>query len=70
MAFEATSIRKPERSTPFRILNWKRARVPPVLTTFAGKFVVTFTITVNSTIAATAKIGCQVDANLDDITRG
>jgi hypothetical protein len=44
--------------------------LPPVLTTFAGKFVVTFTITVNSTIAATSKIGCQVDASLDDVTVG
>jgi hypothetical protein len=44
--------------------------VPLALTTFAGKFVVTFTITVNSTIAATAKIGCQVDASLDDVAVG
>jgi len=44
--------------------------VPPALTTFTGKFVVTFTITVNSTIAATTKIGCEVDAGLDDLSTG
>jgi hypothetical protein len=44
--------------------------LPPVLTTFTGKFVVTFTITVNSVIASTTKIGCQVDASLDDIAVG
>ncbi len=43
---------------------------PPALTTFTGKIVVTFTITVSSTIAATTKIGCQVDASLDDVTVG
>jgi hypothetical protein len=43
---------------------------PPALTTFTGKFVVTFTITVSSTIASTTKIGCQVEASLDDVTVG
>jgi len=44
--------------------------VAPVLTTFAGKIVVTFTITVSSTITSTTKIGCQIDASLDDVTVG
>jgi hypothetical protein len=44
--------------------------VPPAVSTFTGKFVVTFTITVSSTVAATAKIGCQVAASLDDVTVG
>jgi len=43
---------------------------PPALTTFTGKFVVTFTITVSSTIASTTKIGCQFDASLDDVSVG
>ena len=43
---------------------------PVTLTTFAGKIVVTFTITVSSTIAATAKIGCQVDASVEDAGTG
>ncbi len=43
------------------------AAEPPATTTFTGSIVVTFTITVNSTIAATTKIGCEVDASLDDI---
>ena len=42
----------------------------PVLTAYSGKIVVTFTITVDSTIAATAKIGCEVDASLEDIGSG
>jgi hypothetical protein len=42
----------------------------PALTVFAGKIVTTFTITVDSTIAATAKIGCEVDAGLEDAGSG
>jgi hypothetical protein len=34
--------------------------------TVGGKFVVNFTITVDSTIASTGKIGCSVDATLGD----
>lgn len=42
----------------------------PALTTFGGKFVATFTITVSSTIASTAKIGCEVSAVLSDAGSG
>lgn len=35
-------------------------------TTFTGKIVVNFTITIDSTIASTNKIGCQVEASLED----
>jgi len=42
----------------------------PALTSFSGKIVTTFTITVDSTIAATAKIGCEVDASVEDIGSG
>ena len=38
------------------------------VTTFGGKFVVNFTITVDSTIASTTKIGCNVNADLADST--
>lgn len=41
------------------------ADVPPP-TTFGGKFVFNFTITVSSTLASTAKIGCEVTASLED----
>jgi hypothetical protein len=37
------------------------------LTTFSGKIVVNFTITVSSTIASTNKIACSVSAFLSDI---
>ena len=43
---------------------------PLVTTTFTGKIVVTFTITVNSTIAATTKIGCELDADTEDAGTG
>jgi hypothetical protein len=36
------------------------------ITTVGGKFVVNFTITVDSTIASTNKIGCNVSASLAD----
>lgn len=39
-----------------------------VVTTVGGKFVVNFTITVDSTIASTTKIGCNVEATLADST--
>jgi hypothetical protein len=39
-----------------------------VVTTVGGKFVVNFTITVDSTIASTTKIGCNVEASLADGT--
>lgn len=42
------------------------ADVPPP-TTFGGKFVFNFTITVSSTLASTAKIGCQATASLEDV---
>jgi len=38
----------------------------PATVTFTGKIVVNFTITVDSTIAATTKIGCNVSADVDD----
>ena len=43
---------------------------PPVTTTFTGKIVVTFTITVSSTIAATTKIGCSLDTDVEDVGTG
>lgn len=43
---------------------------PLAATTVAGKIVVNFTITVDSTIAATTKIGCDVEADVDDATAG
>lgn len=39
---------------------------PPAATTFGGKIVVNFTITVSSAIASTNKIGCNVGAALED----
>jgi len=39
---------------------------PIATTTFTGKIVVNFTITIDSAIASTNKIGCQVDAALED----
>lgn len=44
----------------------QEAEVPPP-TTFGGKFVFNFTITVSSTLASTAKIGCQATASLEDV---
>jgi hypothetical protein len=41
---------------------------PPVLTTYAGKLVFNFTITVNATIAAAAKITCQASASVLDVS--
>ena len=38
----------------------------PAATTFTGKIVVNFTITVSSAIASTNKIGCNVGASLED----
>jgi hypothetical protein len=43
---------------------------PPATTTFTGKIVVTFTITVSSTIASTTKIGCALDADVEDLGTG
>lgn len=43
---------------------------PPAVTTFGGKIVVNFTITVDSTIASTNKIGCNVSADLEDASTG
>jgi hypothetical protein len=43
---------------------------PATTTTISGKIVVNFTITVDSTIAATTKIGCNVDADVDDAAAG
>jgi uncharacterized Zn-finger protein len=42
----------------------------PALTTFGGKLVFKFTITVDSAIAAAAKIGCSASANLVDAASG
>ena len=39
---------------------------PPATTTFAGKFVFNFTITVDSTITSTGLIGCNAGASLTD----
>jgi len=44
------------------------AAAAPATTTVTGKFVVNFTITVDSTIASTNKIACNVTASLDDIS--
>ena len=46
------------------------AAEPLATTTFAGKIVVTFTITVNSVIAATTKISCELDADVEDAGTG
>lgn len=43
---------------------------PPALTTFAGKFVATFTITVDSTISSTTKLACIFSASLVDTSTG
>lgn len=44
---------------------------PPVtLTTFAGKFVANFTITVSSTIASTTKLSCTLNAQVLDTATG
>ena len=43
---------------------------PPTVTTFTGKFVFKFTITVDATIAATAKIACSASAAVDDNLTG
>ena len=43
------------------------AAAAATLTTFTGKIVVNFTITVDSTIASTNKLACSVTATLDDI---
>lgn len=39
----------------------------PATSTFAGKFVFNFTITINSTISTTAKIACAANATLEDV---
>jgi hypothetical protein len=44
--------------------------VPPALTTFSGKFVANFTITVTSTIASTTKLACTFSASLLDTATG
>lgn len=44
--------------------------VAPALTTFGGKFVANFTITVNSTIASTTKLACIFSASLVDASTG
>ncbi|HEY6372114.1 MAG TPA: hypothetical protein VIX37_16175 [Candidatus Sulfotelmatobacter sp.] len=41
---------------------------PPALTTFGGKFVVNFTVTVSSAISTSAKIACAVAASLEDVS--
>ncbi len=46
------------------------AAEPAAVTTVAGRIVVNFTITVDSTIAATTKIGCALEADVDDATAG
>jgi hypothetical protein len=43
---------------------------PAALTTFAGKFVFKFTITVNATIASAAKIACAASIGTDDNLTG
>jgi hypothetical protein len=44
--------------------------VPPPATTFSGKFVFNFTITVDATIASTAKIECLATALVEDNVTG
>jgi len=41
---------------------------PPATSTFGGKLVFNFTITVSSTIASSLKIACAATASLEDIT--
>ena len=43
---------------------------PPATTTFTGKFVVNFTITVSSAIASTREIACVAGASLLDVGTG
>lgn len=43
---------------------------PPPTSTVTGKIVANFTITVDSTIASTAKIGCNISASVLDVTTG
>ena len=40
----------------------------PATTTFGGKFVFNFTITVSSTLATTDKIACSATASLEDVS--
>lgn len=40
---------------------------PVATTTFTGKIVANFTITIDSTVLSTNEIGCQVSADLEDI---
>jgi hypothetical protein len=47
-------------------LGLKDAAAPPATATYTGRIVVSFTITVDSTIASTTKIGCNVNADVDD----
>lgn len=39
---------------------------PPATSTFGGKFVFNFTITISSSLSTTAKIGCLASATLED----
>ena len=55
----------------FRVLPHATAdAVPPPTTNFSGKFVFNFTITVDASIAATAKIECVATAFLEDNLTG
>lgn len=52
----------------FHLLPALQDAEPPATTTVTGKIVANFTITVDSTIASTAKIGCNVAATVLDLS--
>jgi hypothetical protein len=54
----------------FHLLPALQDSEPPATTTVTGKIVANFTITVDSTVASTAKIGCEFEATLVDVTTG
>lgn len=52
----------------FHLLPALQDAEPPATTTVTGKIVANFTITVDSTIASTTKIGCNISAALLDVS--
>ena len=54
----------------FHLLPALQDAEPPAATTVTGKIVANFTITVDSTFASTAKIGCNISATVLDASTG
>ena len=54
----------------FHLLPALQDAEPPATTTVTGKIVANFTITVDSTIASTTKIGCNITATVLDVGTG